>query len=163
MNPRDVMLSERSQWQKVMCCMSPEIWKPEKKKQCIWKKNRLADASSLEKGEVLTITYWKSRSSELLSFCSMGGFCPPRARLRTPALPLKGIPPQSNSLPATVPTMGCSRSKTLRAHPPPPRVSEKMILERWEYQTTWLASWEICMQAKKQKLELDMEKQTGSK
>ena len=111
-----------------------------KKKQCIWKKNRLADASSLEKGEVLTITYWKSRSSELLSFCSTGGFCPPRAHLRTPALPLKGIPPQSNSLPATVPTMGCSRSKTLRAHPPPPRVSEKMILERWEYQTTLPAS-----------------------
>ena len=35
--------------------------------------------------------------------------------------------------------------------------------KRWEYQTTWLASWEICMQVKKQQLELDMEKQTGSK
>ena len=35
--------------------------------------------------------------------------------------------------------------------------------KRWEYQTTWPASWEICMQAKKQKLELDMEQQTGSK
>ena len=34
---------------------------------------------------------------------------------------------------------------------------------RWEYQTTWPASWEICMQVKKQQLELDMEKQTGSK
>ena len=32
-----------------------------------------------------------------------------------------------------------------------------------EYQTTWPASWEICMQAKKQQLELDMEQQTGSK
>ena len=31
----------------------------------------------------------------------------------------------------------------------------------WEYQTTWLASWEICMQVKKQHLELDMEQQTG--
>ena len=31
------------------------------------------------------------------------------------------------------------------------------------YQTTWLASWEICMQVKKQQLELDMEQQTGSK
>ena len=30
-------------------------------------------------------------------------------------------------------------------------------------QTTWLASWEICMQVKKQQLELDMEQQTGSK
>ena len=29
--------------------------------------------------------------------------------------------------------------------------------ERWEYQTTWPASWEICMQVKKQQLELDME------
>ena len=36
------------------------------------------------------------------------------------------------------------------------------ILERWEYQTTWPASWEICMQVRKQQLELGME-QTGSK
>ena len=35
--------------------------------------------------------------------------------------------------------------------------------ERWEYQTTWSASWEICMQARKQQLELDMEQQTGLK
>ena len=34
--------------------------------------------------------------------------------------------------------------------------------KRWEYQTTWPASWEICMQVKKQQLELDME-QTGTK
>ena len=34
---------------------------------------------------------------------------------------------------------------------------------RWEYQTTWPASWEICMQVKKQQLEPDMEQQTGSK
>ena len=32
---------------------------------------------------------------------------------------------------------------------------------RWEYQTTLPASWEICMQVKKQQLELDMEQQTG--
>ena len=31
-----------------------------------------------------------------------------------------------------------------------------------EYQTTWPASWEICMQVRKQQLELDMEQQTGS-
>ena len=37
------------------------------------------------------------------------------------------------------------------------------ILKRWEYQTTWPASWEIWMQVKKQQLELDMEQQTGSK
>ena len=35
--------------------------------------------------------------------------------------------------------------------------------KRWEYQITWPASWEICMQVKKQQLELDMEQQTGSK
>ena len=35
--------------------------------------------------------------------------------------------------------------------------------KRWEYQTTWSASWEICMQVKKQELELDMEQQNGSK
>ena len=35
--------------------------------------------------------------------------------------------------------------------------------KRWEHQTTWPASWEICIQVKKQQLELDMEQQTGSK
>ena len=35
--------------------------------------------------------------------------------------------------------------------------------KRWEYQTTWSASCEICMQVRKQQLELDMEQQTGSK
>ena len=37
------------------------------------------------------------------------------------------------------------------------------FFKRWEYQTTWPASWETCMQIKKQQLELDMEQQTGSK
>ena len=37
------------------------------------------------------------------------------------------------------------------------------FFKRWEYQTTWSASWKICMQVKKQQLELDMEQQTGSK
>ena len=35
--------------------------------------------------------------------------------------------------------------------------------KRWEYQTTWPASWENYMQVRKQQLELDMEQQTGSK
>ena len=35
--------------------------------------------------------------------------------------------------------------------------------KRREYQTTLPAPWEICMQVKKQQLELDMEQQTGSK
>ena len=35
--------------------------------------------------------------------------------------------------------------------------------KRWEYQTTWPSSWEICMHVRKQQLELDMEQQIGSK
>ena len=35
--------------------------------------------------------------------------------------------------------------------------------KRWEYHTTWPASWEICMQVRKQQLELDTEQQIGSK
>ena len=37
------------------------------------------------------------------------------------------------------------------------------ILKSWEYQNTWSASSEICMQVRKQHLELDMEQKTGSK
>ena len=37
------------------------------------------------------------------------------------------------------------------------------FFKRWEYETTWPASWEICMQVKKQQLEPDMKQQTGSK
>ena len=37
------------------------------------------------------------------------------------------------------------------------------VLQRWEYQITWPASWGICMQVKKQQLELDMEPWTSSK
>ena len=33
----------------------------------------------------------------------------------------------------------------------------------WEYQTTSPASWEICLQVRRQQLEMDMEQQTGSK
>ena len=37
------------------------------------------------------------------------------------------------------------------------------ILKEMGIQTTWRASWEICIQVKKQQLELDIEQQTGSK
>ena len=37
------------------------------------------------------------------------------------------------------------------------------ILKEMEYQTTWHASWETCMQVRNQQLELNMEQQTGSK
>ena len=37
------------------------------------------------------------------------------------------------------------------------------ILQEMGIWDTWPASWEICMQVKKQQLELDMEQQTGSK
>ena len=39
----------------------------------------------------------------------------------------------------------------------------RKFLRRWEYQTTWPASWEICMHVKKQQLELDVEQEIGSK
>ena len=42
-------------------------------------------------------------------------------------------------------------------------VNCRKFWKRWEYQTTWSASWETCMQVRKQQLELDMEQQTGSK
>ena len=37
------------------------------------------------------------------------------------------------------------------------------FLKRWEYKTTWPASWEICMQVKKKQLKLYMERQNGPK
>ena len=37
------------------------------------------------------------------------------------------------------------------------------FLKKWEYQTTWPASWETYIQVRKQQLELDMEQQTASK
>ena len=36
------------------------------------------------------------------------------------------------------------------------------ILKQMGIPSTWPASWETCMQVKKQQLELDMEQQTGS-
>ena len=37
------------------------------------------------------------------------------------------------------------------------------FFKRWEYQTTWPASWETCMQVRKHQLELNIEQQTSSK
>ena len=37
------------------------------------------------------------------------------------------------------------------------------ILKEMGIPDTWLASWETCMQVRKQQLEMDMEQQTGSK
>ena len=37
------------------------------------------------------------------------------------------------------------------------------ILKEMGNQTTWPASWDICMQVRKEQWELDMEQQTGSK
>ena len=42
-------------------------------------------------------------------------------------------------------------------------INSEKLWKRWEYQTTWPASWEICKQVKKQEWELNMEQQTGSK
>ena len=35
--------------------------------------------------------------------------------------------------------------------------------KRWEYQTTWPASWKTCMQVRKQQLEMDMEQQVPNR
>ena len=35
--------------------------------------------------------------------------------------------------------------------------------KKWDYQTTWPASWETSIQVRKQQWEMDMEEQTGSK
>ena len=37
------------------------------------------------------------------------------------------------------------------------------FLKKWEYQTTRPAFWEICMQVRKQQLEVNMEQNTASK
>ena len=37
------------------------------------------------------------------------------------------------------------------------------FFKRWEYQTTWPASWEICIRIEKQQLEPNVEQWTGSK
>ena len=41
-------------------------------------------------------------------------------------------------------------------------INSGKFFKRWEYQTTWPASWETCMQVRKQQLELDIAQQTGS-
>ena len=45
----------------------------------------------------------------------------------------------------------CGSQQTSEDH------SKQKFLKRWEYQTTWPASWEISTKVKKQKLEMDME------
>ena len=42
-------------------------------------------------------------------------------------------------------------------------INYEKFFKRWKYQITWPASWEICMQIKKQQLELQIEQQIGSK
>ena len=42
-------------------------------------------------------------------------------------------------------------------------VDNNILLQELGIETTLPVSWEICMQVKKQQLELDIEKQTGSK
>ena len=41
--------------------------------------------------------------------------------------------------------------------------NRRKLWKRWEYHTTRPASWEICLQVKKQQWELDVEQQIGSK
>ena len=62
-----------------------------------------------------------------------------------------------------------SRKKSIYALLTVPKTLTVLIIincgkfwKRWEYQTTWPASWETYMQVRKQQLELDMDQQTGS-
>ena len=54
-------------------------------------------------------------------------------------------------------------TSALLTMPKPLTTNRGKFWKRWEYQNTWPASWEICMQVRKEQLELDMEQQTGSK
>ena len=65
---------------------------------------------------------------------------------------------------------GSSRKTSISALSITPKPSTVWIttncgkfFNKWGHQTTWPASWEICMQVKKQQLEMDMGQQTGSK
>ena len=49
------------------------------------------------------------------------------------------------------------------AAPQAPPSRDSLGKDTGVYQTTWPASWETCMQVRKQQLELDMEQQTASK
>ena len=82
--------------------------------------------------------YSPTRILEWVAFPFSRGSSQPRVKLRSPTL-------QADSLSVWI-TTNCEK-----------------FLNKWEYQTTLPVSYKACMQAKKQKLELDMEKQTGSK
>ena len=58
---------------------------------------------------------------------------------------------------------GFSRQEYWSGFPFPSPINCGKFLRKWEYQTTCPASWKICIQVRKQQLELDMEQQTGSK
>ena len=71
---------------------------------------------------------------------------------------------QHARLPCPSPTpRACSNSCPSNRWCHPTVSSYGKFLKRWKYQTILPASWEICMQVKKQQLELDMEQWTGSK
>ena len=64
----------------------------------------------------------------------------------------------------------CSRKTSISALLTMPKplivwitINHGKFFKRWEYQTTWPASWETYMQVRKQQLELDIDQQTGSK
>ena len=71
--------------------------------------------------------------------------------------------PTSVGLPKKQESSRKTSTSALLTMPKPLTVWTGKFFKRWEYQTTWPASWEICAQVKKQQLERDMEQQTGSK
>ena len=66
-------------------------------------------------------------------------------------LPNPGIKPTSLMSPALASRFFTTHNKLWK------------FLKRWEHQTTLPASWEVCMQVKKQQLEPDMDQRTDSK
>ena len=56
-----------------------------------------------------------------------------------------------------------SRKTSISALLTMPKPNCGKFWKRWEYQTTWPASWETYMHVRKQQLELNMEQQTASK
>ena len=82
----------------------------------------------------------------------------------------RGTRDQIGNIPGSLKKQGSSRKTSISALLTMPKPLTVWITENcgkflkiWEYQTTQPASWEICVQVKKQQLELDMEQQTDSK
>ena len=82
-------------------------------------------------------------------------------------LPNHPTPSLSHRVQKTIPYISVSFAVSYTGLPKPLTVWITVncgkFWKRWEHKITWPAFWEICMQVRKQQLELAMEQQTGSK